>query len=62
MGLNRARPVFFRIIGEMNSPCGVIIRVMRGGFLLFASFLANFAFAADPPPEFSAAGVVHGRP
>ncbi len=33
---------------------------MRGGVLLFASFLATFAFAADPPPEFSAAGVVRG--
>jgi hypothetical protein len=33
---------------------------MRGGFLLFASLLANFAFAADPPPGFSAAGVVRG--
>jgi len=36
------------------------MNVMRGGFLLFASFLVNFAFAADPAPEFSAAGVVRG--
>jgi hypothetical protein len=36
------------------------MNVMRGGFLLFVSFLVKFAFAADPPPEFSAAGVVRG--
>jgi len=34
--------------------------VMRSGFLALASFLTNFAFAAGPPPEFSAAGVVRG--
>jgi len=34
--------------------------VMRSGFLVLASFLTNFAFAAGPPPEFSAAGVVRG--
>jgi hypothetical protein len=34
--------------------------VMPGGLLLLTSCVASFAFAADPPPEFSAAGVVRG--